>query len=122
MIFPIEKKEIRLLFKTKEYIVDERPEGFKIRNCDSNVAKMNLVEHMIFNFRNFYPNQWAYLSEFIRDAIEGIGALLMCIVVFISLIFPFPLLFVQSIYKLARARKTMRVIKEVEEDESKRNN
>lgn len=98
----------RLLFVSKEYIVDKKykKDGYSIRDCDSNVSKMNIVECMIFKLTGgrYYGMLNASIIESFRDLWKGLLAFIMILFALVSYVIPIPLL-TGSVYRVVKARK-----------------
>ena len=104
------KGVFRILFHKKVFLQDyDKKKGkYRIRNCDTNIAKMNYVEVFIFMFPMFYKNIGGQFSDLLRDALDGLLAILATLLMTISFFCPFPLLIIQTIFKKTKADKTVR--------------
>ena len=87
------------MFK-KEFILDDG----EIRNCASNIAKMNVLEYIVFN-KFFIKDIWYSVKECLDEIFEGFIALYyLFFSIVCALIFPicFPLI---AYFRIRKARK-----------------
>jgi len=86
----------------KDYIFDNG----KIRNCTSNIAKMNVLEYVFFDVKNGF---FKYaLQDIIEQFLEGFKGLmlLLCAIFNVMLVVFFPVtLWIRAILAIKNARK-----------------
>jgi len=79
---------VKLIDKSK-FILDDG----EIRNCESNISKMNYIEYLIFNFPDF-DKEWfedVFIEPF-KEMAYPLGILLLNIIVMLTFPISFPLL------------------------------
>jgi hypothetical protein len=92
----------------KEFIRDDG----KIRNCDSNIAKMNILEFVLFK-KFFIKDFWYSTKECLGEIGEGLKAVYWLFVgIFLMILFPigFPLL---AYFRIRNAKREVERCKRI---------